>query len=213
MRKFYKILNKQNTHYGMTYVPNSWNTDILPYDPKGTCRAGGLYFADLKHIFEFIIIDDFMGGGICEVINYMDDKGNNVYHDEGHKQKAYQLLLGERRLITKELIIELIKAGADIHAGDEAVLRIANELNDLDFIKELINLGADHHAFDDNPFRMACDYGRLELVKFYLELGGVDVFSRSRYAFRSAMDKRNNELLELLNEYVRKQNSIKNLDK
>jgi hypothetical protein len=42
----YKILNENMTHNGYVYKLGT-NTDSLPFNPKGSCRPGGLYFADV----------------------------------------------------------------------------------------------------------------------------------------------------------------------
>lgn len=53
----------------MKYVENSWNTDILPYNPISREREGGLYFSELEYIFRHMI----RGTSIVEVFDYRDD--------------------------------------------------------------------------------------------------------------------------------------------
>jgi hypothetical protein len=46
---FYKLLNKNLTHFGF-YYKHGINTDTVPFNPSGECSEGGLYFTDQENI-------------------------------------------------------------------------------------------------------------------------------------------------------------------
>lgn len=48
-QKFYKVTNSNEFHYFMKYN-DGLNIDIIPFNPIGECKAGGLYFTDSKNI-------------------------------------------------------------------------------------------------------------------------------------------------------------------
>ena len=47
--EFYKLLNKDLTHYGYTYK-DGLNMDVNEFNPKGECSKGGLYFTEKNKI-------------------------------------------------------------------------------------------------------------------------------------------------------------------
>lgn len=51
--KFYKITNETEIHHSFQYK-DGLNIDILHFNPTSKCSAGGLYFADINNIFNFL---------------------------------------------------------------------------------------------------------------------------------------------------------------
>jgi len=84
-----------------------------------------------------------------------------------------------------EIVKELLAAGADVHAEDDAALRRAAHNGHLEIVKELLAAGADVHAEDDAALRRAAEYGRLEVVKELLS-AGADVHAWDDCALRWA---------------------------
>ena len=49
---FYRITNYEEIHNGFEYK-TGLNVDVLPFDPSGECKAGGLYFFDGSQVTNF----------------------------------------------------------------------------------------------------------------------------------------------------------------
>ena len=172
--KFYKITNKNEKHNGMQYK-TGLNVDVMPFNPIGNCENGGIYFSRED-------IMAFLGYG-CWIREVIIPKGEKVYENPGipKKWKAHRIILGRRRKITAKVIKELIDEGADVHAGDDYVLRLASENGRVEVVKMLLEAGANVHARDDEALRWACKNGHVEVVKMLLK-AGADVHAGDDYA-------------------------------
>ena len=94
--KLYKVMNQEENHYGLQYRTGV-NRDILPFNPSGSCKAGGIYYADENHICEFL----GMGCWVREVTLLPESR---VYADpNGNKYKTDVMSMGERVAISKWL--------------------------------------------------------------------------------------------------------------
>lgn len=135
-QRFFKVLHKTNQHYDMVYKPNAWNKDILDWHPYGSCESGGLYFAPVQDIFEFL---DY-GNGVCEVLDWEDDRGNKYFYKdpEGKKVKAHKILLGIKAKYSYKVFKNLIDLGAP--AKSYKLFAKALDLNITKLIKELLIL-------------------------------------------------------------------------
>lgn len=51
---FYKILTEDLTHHCLTYKIGVNIDPIIPFNPSGSCEAGGLKFTTEEHVFKFI---------------------------------------------------------------------------------------------------------------------------------------------------------------
>jgi hypothetical protein len=51
--KFYKLLRQDLTHYGFRYR-EGLNVDTEPFNPRGDCEPGGLYYTSDEHLEEWI---------------------------------------------------------------------------------------------------------------------------------------------------------------
>jgi len=225
--KFYKILNEEEKHYGMQYK-DGLNTDVLTFNPSGSCEPGGIYFTDAEHVFEFCSY----GPWVREVT--LPD-GEEIYKDPGgNKYKAHRVILGKRRRwATKTMLDKLIKEGADVHAYDDQALRLAAENGHTETVELLLDRGADVHAYDDQALRCAALNGHTDTVAMLLDRGadvhayddlallwaagnghadtvallldrGADVHADDNYALRWAAGNGHTDTVELLEKWMEK---------
>ena len=161
--KFYKITNESENHNGLQYKAGL-NIDIKPFNPSGNCSPGGIYFAR-EDILAFLDYGCF----IREVEIPSDAQ---VYENPGNpkKWKADKVILKRRRKITLNVIKQLVKQGADVHADDDYALQLAASNGQLEVVKYLVEQGADIHAWDDYALRWAAENGQLEVVKYLKSL-------------------------------------------
>lgn len=102
---YYKILNEEECHHGLQYQ-TGLNIDPLPFHPYGDCEPGGIYFASEDILFFFGYGPWIREVTLTEDTKYYCNPGTPV------KWKADRIVLGERRLITPEIIHELVDEGA-----------------------------------------------------------------------------------------------------
>ena len=155
---YYKFTNKKEKHNGLQYH-DGLNIDVLPFNPKGDCEPGGIYFAQ-KDIFAFLI-DNYW----IRKVSLPD--GEPIYKNpkKPEKWKAHSVIFGKRRKITVKVIDELIKSGADIHADNDYALRWASGHGHKEIVELLIKSGADIHAGNDYALRWAAENGHKEIVE------------------------------------------------
>jgi len=179
MTKYYKILNEDECHHGMQYK-NGLNTDVLPFNPSGSCEPGGIYFSDVENILEFA----GYGPWIREVTL---PEGEEVYKDPvGNKYKAHSVILGKRRRwATKTIIKKLISEGANIHACDDYALRWAAQCGHTDTVELLLQNGANIHTYEDWALCCAARYGHTATVEMLLQ-NGANIHADDDYALRWA---------------------------
>jgi hypothetical protein len=178
--KFYKITNETETHNVLKYK-TGLNADPLPFNPHGNCQPGGIYYTDVKNIFNFINY----GPWIREVTLPKDAQ---VYENPGIplKWKADKVKLGPRhKWSSVEVIEKLVKKGANIHAGDDCVLRVAAQNGHLNVVKYSVKNGADIHSGGDHALRWASNNGHLNIVKYLLK-NGANIHAWDDYALRYA---------------------------
>lgn len=95
---FYKLTRKDETHFGFQYK-TGLNVDTVPFNPKGSCLPGGLYFTslnklpvwiskDIEFVREVEILDDSL-----IYANWIDDLKSVT------KFKADKFILKERQLL------------------------------------------------------------------------------------------------------------------
>ena len=85
---YFKILNKNMNHYGFQYK-EGLNIDTVPFNPKGDCEPGGLYFTDERYIFDYLHFENL----IADVEIPPDAK---VYKNK-NKWKADRIILSNIR--------------------------------------------------------------------------------------------------------------------
>lgn len=93
MNRCFKLCNEKCVHYGMHYK-EGLNVDILPFNPKGQCQPGGLYYFTGKQILDY---NAFVS---CDKQHWIFDveipDDAQVYH-ENWKSKADKLILKNKR--------------------------------------------------------------------------------------------------------------------
>jgi hypothetical protein len=82
--RYVKILNKDLNHNSFQYKEGI-NIDTIPFNPKGSCSAGGLYFAKVSDIYLY-----FNYGMYIADIELLPD--SKVY-DEGNKLKTDKFII------------------------------------------------------------------------------------------------------------------------
>ena len=198
---YYKILNEKETHHGLKYH-DGLNVDPLPFNPSGDCESGGIYFSR-EDILAFL----YYGPWIRQITL---PEGEPIYKNPGSpkKWKAKRVILGPRRKIDLQVIEELVKEGANIHADNECALRWATEYDHLDVVKFLVEKGANIHAEDDSALRWAANHGHLDVVKFLVEKG-ANIHVKNECALRWAAE---NGYLGVVRYLIRKSADISTED-
>jgi len=200
---FLKITNLAENHNGMRYR-DGLNVDILPFEAKGSCVPGGIYFADIRNICWFMS----HGPWVREV---RVPKGSSMVKD-GEKYRAHKVILGKRKDLREVSTWKWLEScGLDVHwdAGKGLVgacrysyLEVMKYLvdcgvlinsvhlwnavcsGDLEIVKYLVEHGADINSKTLNSlgeyiggewiFHRACGGGKLEIVKYLVE-NGADI--------------------------------------
>jgi len=184
--KYYKIVNPEG-HQGMIYK-EGLNTDVLPFNPTGDCRPGGIYYSR-----EDILTYLSYGTELYEV-----EPVGEVYENPGRpkKWKSHEVKLKYVGKVVDNIQM-LIDEGADVHADNDYTLRRASLYGHLEVVKVLLENGADVHAENDEALQWASEYGRLEVVKVLLE-NDADVHANNDYALRWASLNGHVEVVKLL---------------
>ena len=191
---FYKILNSKENHNGLQFK-TGLNVDPVPFQKKGSCCPGGIYFAR-KDILAFL----YHGPWLRKVTVPTDAEMVLDPGKEPEKWRASKVILGEREKITVEVVERLIQEGADVHACEDVALRWASEYGHTEIVKLLLEHGADVHAQEDEALKLASEYGHTEIVKLLLEYG-ADVHVYEDYALRWASREGHLEVVKFLLEY------------
>ena len=95
---FYKVLRSDLMHHGFKYQLGL-NVDTNPFNPSGSCQNGGLYFTNIKHLFEFL---DY-----GQQIAFVEIPDNSQIYIEKDKFKANQIII--KRILSDTEFLELLK--------------------------------------------------------------------------------------------------------
>ena len=98
-----KILHSSLCHYGFIYKIGL-NIDTIPFNPKGECQSGGLYFCKYSDIY--LYLDN---GTLIADVEIPEDA--IVYHEKNKKSKANKLIIKNIRPIPHELYLKAINNG------------------------------------------------------------------------------------------------------
>jgi hypothetical protein len=189
--RYWKITNKEERHYRMQYK-DGLNVDILPFNPSGNCRKGGIYFAS-KDIFGFLSY----GPWIREVFLPEDVR---IYENPGEikKWKADKVILGHRRKwCDVKVLKELIEYGCDPTAFNNYAIRLAAENGHLEVVKYLYSIGCDPTVDDNYAILLAAKNGHLEVVKYLYSIG-CDPTAVNNWAIEWASENGHTEVVEFL---------------
>ena len=124
--KYYKIVSRKG-HHGVKYK-NGIVTDPLPFNPKGNCEKGGLYFSR-EDILAFLKYGDHV---------YEVEPIGQVYENPSYpkKYKAHSLkckYIGKWKDI--KVLQRLIENGANISAKNDYALRYSARNGHLEVVK------------------------------------------------------------------------------
>ena len=206
--KFYKITNEKENHFGFQYYDG---LNILKEefndDPSDQCCGGGLYFADLAHIFHFL---DY-GVHVREVILPIGTPNFQMVKC-GKKYRANMLILGKRYDLNKiETYKMLLDQGADIHAGNDYALRWNVENSQWHIVKYLIEAGANIHIGNDNILTICVRMGNIDMVKYLIE-HGANVHAMNDYALYIAAKQGHLKIIKYLVENGANLNVIESIN-
>lgn len=108
--RFYKFIKSDMKHHQFTYKLGL-NVDTVPFNPKSTCQAGGLYFTDFANLVFFQTFGSQIG-----IIEIPDDAQVYVEHQ---KFKADKFILHELIDIDNEKDLEkMINIESDFRSAD-----------------------------------------------------------------------------------------------
>jgi hypothetical protein len=95
--KYYKVLSADFQHYDHTYTLGL-NIDKVPFNPKGECQPGGLYFTTFEHIHLY-----FWFGTFVAEVTIPDDA---QLYNEGNKSKADKIIISNIVTIREFIIAQ-----------------------------------------------------------------------------------------------------------
>ena len=190
---YYKITNAEENHHGFQYQ-DGLNVLVEEFNENpDPCGAGGFYFTDAEHIFEFLEFGIYLR----EVTLPIDNPAFKMVKD-GIKYRTNMIILGKRYdLFTIETMQYIISKGANMHVDDDWPLR--NRVYDGHFeaVKCLVEVGANIHANRDEPLIISAENGNLEILK-YIIMKGADLHARDDKAFRKAAENGHLEVVKYL---------------
>jgi len=188
---YFKITNEKENHNGFQYndglnvLKGEFNDD-----PKASCVAGGFYFTDTEHIFEFLNYGIYLR----EVTLPTNDPDFKIVQDKNNKWRANKIFLGKKYNLNDVSTFEyLISNGVD----DDCAVRWASENGHLEVVQFLISNGADIHACNDYAIRWASINGHLEVVQFLISKG-ADIHADNDFAVRHASKNGHLEVVQFL---------------
>jgi len=186
--KFYKWI-KPEGHQGLVYQ-EGLNTDIIPFNPNGDCKPGGIYFSR---------------GAILAFIHYGEDlyevePVGEVYENPNNpkKWKAHTVNL---KYIGKASDIKVIKLlvdeGADIHIKHERLLRWATLHGHTEIVAFALDHNPDIHACNDYPLLGALIGGHKKIAQMLLDKG-ADIHACETDVLRYAIEDDDVDMIKFM---------------
>jgi hypothetical protein len=165
--KYYKILNEQENSYGYQFKTglNENPNNPVTFRHGRDYISGGFHFAS-NDIFAFL----YLGHWIREVILPVDAKICKKSSDIIF-WKSNKIILGDRKKINLESIVDLIQQGADYEIDNCFPFRHFCSVGELDIVKYLISKGGNiFYRFDETvKYAEACKQLHVvEYLKTYL---------------------------------------------
>jgi len=155
---YYKIIGANN--YGKYPYKLGLNTladNGETFNEEPICGPGGLYFSDIKYIFEYL---DY-GDKVC-ILTIPDDA---QVIEVKNKYKADKIYINEMMEMNCDAIKYLVEHGADITTEDNYAIRWAATNGHFDVVKYLAEHGADLTIWNNYAIYWAARCG-LEVVKY-----------------------------------------------
>ena len=102
---WWRLTNKDETHRGVKYK-TGLNIDPLPFNPRGDCEKGGMYFF---HHSQLIYVSRY-----CYNVKYIREvtfTSNSKIYKEDYKYKTNEFILGERKIfrLPEELSLAAVR--------------------------------------------------------------------------------------------------------
>lgn len=116
---FYKLTNAAECHFGFKYK-TGYNEDHLPFNPKGTCSAGGLYFTEYDKIGLWI----GSCGWYMRQVEIIDD---SLVYIEQNKFKTNKFILREKQTINDWINASLDNALHVVRTNGYAIFSVLNQ--------------------------------------------------------------------------------------
>jgi len=118
---------------GFVYV-DGLNKDTKPFRPYGTCKAGGLYFAEKKYILDY----SNFGSQLCKVtIPPHAQVYNEKDSDGSSKHKATEIIVDLDNHTTATEYVKSLSRDEVKKLSEKQIVRYANDINP-DFIDDSI---------------------------------------------------------------------------
>ena len=189
---YYKIIGKNNGKYPYKLGLNTLADSGEIFNKKPICGPGGLYFCNIKYIFEYL----YYGNKVC-ILTIPDDA---QVVKVGNKYKADQIYINGMLEINYDTIKYLVTCGADITINNNYAVCWAARNGHQEIVKYLAKHGADITADDNYAIRYASENDHLETVK-YLAEHGADVTAKNNYAICCAAQNGHLETVKYLVEH------------
>jgi hypothetical protein len=219
----YDPVKQQFFRRNLFFTVDSVTTDHVPFKPFGECRAGGIYFASLKHIDLYCDIKDY--GEWVAPVTFVS-KSNGIptrFYLEQNKAKANQIVLGQPIPLKQfcfdyihrnhglfsvaakygyENVVQLgLESGVvgDPSAQANGAIRQASENGHIEVVRLLLtDPRVDPSALDNYAIRFASQNGHLDVVRLLLTDPRVDPSPRDNYAIRWVSEIGHLEMVRLL---------------
>jgi ankyrin repeat protein len=210
----YEVKYQDNTYEVRYYL----DVEALFRDSQGTkwCTGKQRDYAE-KYIGEGMYIVFEQGNPVLAYVKAVDtlynSEGNTIDFDNEELKGAIDALLKAIPSIksNKDLINavknndlqgvkEALDNGADIHADDNAALRLAASEGHLPVVEYLVEQGANVYAYYDSALRMAARKGHLPVVEYLIE-HDADIHAGNDSALRYAAENGHLPVVEYLVEH------------
>lgn len=189
--KFYKITSDYEENHGI--YTTGLNNALKPFDVTETYPRGGIEFYR-----EEILSSVGMASSEKEWIREITVPENEPMYCQGNnplRWRADKIEMGEKHLVTPEIVKQLISEGANPAAGLSNILRWASR-EGFSEIVELVLPACDPSLGGYLAFRSAIWKGHTDIVKILLPVSAPQ--SDDCKALRLAVEKGHTEIVKLL---------------
>lgn len=164
---YFKITNINENHNGYQYQ-DGLNILDKPFDEKGSCAVGGLYFTTINHIHEYYKYGIYLR----EIHLPTDDPEFKMVEDPARqKYRANKIILGAKYSLFDPATY--IKFGLDMTKNDY-LYYFASEhglVKELDQLKNIM-YNLDHYI---NGINIASANGNINVLEWFLHCSGPDL--------------------------------------
>lgn len=156
--RYLKVTNAEECHHGFQYH-DGFNKDIIPFEPKGSCVPGGLYFTDHRNIHRYYIY----GVWVREVeLPTTHPEFQMVEDPRGGKWRASCIGLGKK--------VSLLDPAACLSFGVPAMsMDCASWCGHVEVLEWWKN--SDSRTYSSDAIDWASQRGRVDVLQWWLESG------------------------------------------